>query len=245
MEIFAGLSVLCLMLSALVVSLRTFALWRRTRQVPELLLSLMLLSVTVLGYPIAIACMFIPATKFLPVHIAYPLVLNGGFVCLLFFTQRTFRPNVAWARGLVGFALLVLAGGGGGYLAEVLGEAPRPLTELSTLSLLNAAGVAIAYFWTTTESLAYYRQLKLRLRLGLADAVVVNRVLLWGLMTLVAGIALVINAVAMVKGTMMDPLIVSVSSAFGMAHAGCLFFAFSPPAWYRSWIGRRAASEAR
>ena len=42
MEIFAGLSVLFLVLTALVIAIKTFALWRRTRGAPELLLGLYL-----------------------------------------------------------------------------------------------------------------------------------------------------------------------------------------------------------
>jgi hypothetical protein len=41
----------------------------------------------------------------------------------------------------------------------------------------------------------------------------------------------------------MSPAIVSVSSAFGLVHASCLFLAFHPPAWYRGWVARRSAAE--
>jgi hypothetical protein len=242
-EILAGLTVACLIVNAMFVAIKTLALWFRTRELPELLLSTMLFSVTVIGYPIALVCMWIPAKQFVPIHIAYTLTINGGFACLLFFTLRVFRPNVGWAKWIVGLTLAMLGASAVLYTTEVLGDDPRPLSELPGLGLLNIFAVAIAYFWTTFESLSYYRRLKLRLRIGLADAVVANRMLLWGLMTLSAGIAVVINTVALLQGSMMAPLIVALSSGLGLVHAGCLFFAFHSPAWYQSWIRQRSAVE--
>ena len=49
MEVFAGLSVCVLVLIALFVAIKTFAVWRRTRGLPELLLGTMLVTATVLG----------------------------------------------------------------------------------------------------------------------------------------------------------------------------------------------------
>jgi hypothetical protein len=178
-----------------------------------------------------------------PIHVAYPLAINIGFACLFFFTLRVFRPGVAWARCLVGVSLLLLAVCAAAYIREASRENPRGPAELLGLSLLNTAPIGVAYFWTTIEALAYYRRLLLQLRLGLTDAHVVDRMLLWGLMTLSAGIAVVVNAVAMLAGSFMSPLIVSVSSVLGLVHASCLFLAFQPPAWYRGWVEQRFAAE--
>jgi hypothetical protein len=243
MEMLAGSSVLLLIASAAIIATRTFALWRRSRALPELLLSGMLVSATVVGYPLAIASHRIPASEILWIHVAYPLVINLGFACLLFFTLRVFRPGVVWASCLVGVSLLMLAACAVAYVREVTSEHPRGPGELVGLSLFNTVPIAVAYFWTTIESLGYYRRLKLQLRLGLTDAHVVDRMLLWGLMTLSAGIAVVVNAGSMLTGSFMSPVIVSVSSAFGLVHASCLFFAFHPPAWYRGWVAHRYAGE--
>ena len=105
MEIFAGLSVGCLILAALVVATKTFALWARTRGLPELLLSLYLSCATVLGYPLMIASTQIPASQMWPLHLAGLVVASVGFICLLFFTLKVFRPEALWARCLVGVCL--------------------------------------------------------------------------------------------------------------------------------------------
>jgi hypothetical protein len=243
MEVFAGLSVGLLVLAALVVVMRTFALWRRTRGLPELLLGLYLSGATVLGYPLVVAMTQIPASKAWGLHVGAQAVMGLGFACLLLFTLRVFRPDTLWARVVVGLCLLTLATAGFVYFREVTGESPRPPSELLGVNMLTTGPIAVAYFWATFESLSYHRRLRLRLRLGLAEAVVVNRLLLWGVMTLAAGMAVVINLVAMLSGVFMSAPIVLVSSGLGIVHACCLFLAFHPPHWYRAWLSRQTPVE--
>jgi len=244
MEIFAGLSVAFLLLVALAVATKTFSLWRRTRGIPELLLGMYLMCATVQGYPLMIAAARIPPAEMWPLHLGAQVIMSAGFVSLLFFTLGVFRPGVLWARCLVGLSIAVLAVGCVGVFGELTGENPRPISELIGLTLITTAPIAIAYFWTMLESLRYYQRLRLRLKLGLAEAAVVNRVLLWGLMCLAAGIAVVISLVGMLAGSFLDASTVLVLSGLGAMHAGCLFLAFHPPDWYRSWLGRGAPVEA-
>jgi hypothetical protein len=240
MAVFAGLSVGFLILAALVVVIRTFALWARTRGLPELLLSLYLTGATVLGYPLMIASTRIPPSELWPLHLAGQVVTSGGVFCLLLFTLRVFRAKALWARGLVGLCLLLFIAGSVAYFVELIGENPRPAVELVGLTLINSTSIATAYFWTTFESLVYYRRLRLRLRLGLAEVAVVNRMLLWGLMTLAAGIAVIISVAGLLAGSFLSAPIVLVLSCLGIVHACCLFLAFHSPAWYRAWLDRRA-----
>lgn len=245
MEIFAGLSVAFLIVVSLIVVIKTFALWRRTRGVPELLLSLYLLGATVLGYPLLIAGTQFGASDMVLLRFAGQAVTSVGFICLLLFTLKVFRPDALWARGLVGLSLLVFAWGAGAYLIELSGEHPRPTTEMIDISLINTTPIAAAYFWTTLESLGYYRRLRLRLGLGLADVAVANRVLLWGLMSLAAGIALIVSVIGMLMGSFLSAPLVTGLSCLGVVHAFCLFFAFHPPRWYRVWLEGGAPAEAR
>lgn len=244
MEIFAGLSVCLLILVALFIAIKTLTLWARTRGHPELLLGLYLSCATVLGYPLIIASSRIPPSEMWPLHLGSQVVMSVGFVCLLLFTRKVFRPDALWARGLVGLSVLLLLVGGVAYGIELAGESPRPASQLLGINLLNTTPMVLAYFWTMSESLRYYRQLRLRLRLGLVEAAVVNRVLLWGLMTLAAGVAVVISLVGMWKGSFLTAPLVLLLSFLGIAHAGCLFLAFHPPEGYRLWLERRAAAEA-
>ena len=243
MEVFAGLSVLVLVLVALAIAVKTFALWFRTRGRPELLLALYLTCATVTGYPLAIAMNQIPATENWPVHVAAQVIMSLGWISLLLFTLHVFRPRTRWAQVLVGLSIAWNASFGVVYVIEVTGENPRPPEEMPALILSVSLTVAIAYFWTTFESLGYYRRLRLRLRLGLAEPAVADRMLLWGLMTLAAGVAVVLNmSVLVATGSYMNPVVVLVSSLLGLVHASCLFLAFHPPRWYADWVERRAAA---
>jgi hypothetical protein len=244
MEIFAGASVLLLVVAAFIVVVKTFALWWRTRARPELLLSLYLTCATVLGYPLAVAMGIIPATRSWEIHVVAESVMSVGWISLVLFTQHVFRPHTGWARWLVAFTLCTVAVSVTAYAIEVTGPNPRRPEEMAGLYLVISLPVAIGYFWTTIESLAYYGQLRRRLRLGLADVVVANRVLLWGLMTLAAGSALAMNMAALLAGSYMSPPVILVSSVLGLAHAGCLFLAFHPPRWYRGWVEGSDSVEA-
>jgi hypothetical protein len=242
MELFAGLSVCVLVLISLLIATKTFSVWLRTRGLPELLLGLMLLSATVLGYPLTIASTRISATEMPALHIASQALFSFGYACLLLFTLRVFRADAVWAKCLAGLTVGVLVAGVVVYGIEVTGEHPREPREMLGLTLMSSGAIAVAYFWTTLESLGYYRQLRLRLRLGLAEIVVANRVMLWGLMTLAAGLAVIVSATAMLAGSFLSAPIILVCSLLGLVHAGCLFLAFHPPAWYRSWLERGAVA---
>lgn len=245
MEIFAGLSVGLLVLTALAVAIKTLRMWLRTRGLPELMLGVMLVASTVIGYPLAIVSSQIPATELSALHIASQSVFCIGYAGLLLFTMHVFRPEALWAKALSGVTMLVLVGATFAFAEGITGDSPKKPGELAGVTVLISSAVGTAYLWTMTESFLYYRQLRLRLRLGLTEAVVANRVLLWGLMALSAGVAVVINAVATVLGHYMAPPVVLVSSALGLVHAGSLLFAFHPPAWYLAWVeGRGAATQS-
>lgn len=103
----------------------------------------------------------------------------------------------------------------------------------------------LTYLWSTLESLLYWQQLRRRLRLGLVEPLVANRVLLWGLMSLANCTAIVANVAAMLRGVNFSesPLLLSVSSVLGLAQATCLFLAFHAPSWYRAWVDQHHAME--
>jgi hypothetical protein len=242
METVAGISVAVLILTALFVAIKTFSLWHRTRAVPELLLGSYLMCATVLAYPLLIASSRISPSQMWPLHVGGQVVMSIGFTCLLFFTLKVFRAEAPlWATCFVGACLLSFTVGGVAYFREMTGQDPRPAAELLHINLANTLPIAATYFWTTIESLTYHRQLKLRHRVGLADAVIVNRVLLWGLMTLAAGAAVLISLVGMLSGAFLSTPLILVLSSLGIVHAACLFLAFHPPAWYsRSLLAEEA-----
>jgi len=238
METVAAISVGFLILVALLVAIKTFSLWYRTRAVPEFLLGGYLTCATVLGYPLVIASSQVSPAQMWPLHVAGPAMTSVGFTCLLLFTLNVFRPEARWAKAIVGVSVLVFSTGVALTFIEMTGANPRGREELIGINLVTTTPIAFAYLWTTIESLHYYQRLKLRLRLGLADVEVANRMLLWGLMTLSAGIAVMISLVGMLLGSFLTTTMVFVLSCLGTFQTCCLFLAFHPPGWYRGWLER-------
>ena len=81
-----------------------------------------------------------------------------------------------------------------------------------------------------------------RLRLGLADPVVVNRFLLWATMALAVFTGIVLNTVALAMHVdiLKSPLVLFGSSCTGLTQAVMLFLAFLPPRAYLAWVRSRA-----
>jgi hypothetical protein len=244
-EIFAGLSVCALVLVALFIATKTFALWRRTRGLPEFLLAGMLTCATVFGYPTAIVASRVSAAQLPAAHVATQVTFTLGYACLLLFTLNVFRPHALWAKGLVALTLLSLMAISAVYISEVLGEHPPSRPGMTGASVFTSIPIAVAYLWTMLESFAYYRRLRLQARLGLCDVVVANRVFLWGLMCLAAGSAVIVsNGAMLIQGALLSAGIVLVCSLLGLVYAGSLFFAFHPPDWYRAWLERESPAQA-
>jgi hypothetical protein len=104
------------------------------------------------------------------------------------------------------------------------------------------------FFWASLESLVYWRLMRRRLALGLADPLVTNRFALWGMGlgagaagTTIAFLGNLFGARYGGSGLVFEALI----AATGLVGAATLFLAFLPPARYQRWLLRRAGAAAR
>jgi len=98
--------------------------------------------------------------------------------------------------------------------------------------------------WSIYEALAYWRKLRRRMALGLADPLVTNRMALWGIGMSGAFVANLFSMWSLRNGA--DILQVGhisnlVPAFAGLLAAGCLFFGFLPPARYVRHITKRTA----
>jgi hypothetical protein len=235
-------------LVSLVLGPRLLALAHRTRQVPELTMGLCLLLMGGLGYPFATLGRVVTA---LPDDLrgfligCAALCNTIGFGALLIFTWRVFRRHSVLAEAVVGACVTALA-------LLVPAEAVWPGLVPSALSIEPypglpgyarvVLGLTILY-WASVEAALYARKLTRRLALGLADAVVVERVWLW---TVAIGGASASYTTAFVLALFGIDL---PSSTFGAAIIGSLglvsasaaWFAFLPPAAYLRWVSSRTA----
>jgi hypothetical protein len=243
MQALAGAAVGLLVVVSIVVGLRLLALHRRSGGAPELLLGAMLLLSVGLGYPLLIAADRAGPAAVRPLFIVSTLAVNAGFALLFGFTWRVFRPDAGWARALAGAGVLALLVNAGWRCFDALTQAEVQIAgEVVGQSLLQTTPVMGAYLWTAWESLRYHGLMQRRVRLGLADAAVADRFLLWGLMALFVTAGVLLNTVALVLRVeiLESPWILLGSSATGLAQAVLLVLAFLPPRAYLGWVRARA-----
>jgi len=232
--------------SSLLIGLRLLWLARRNRGLPELLISLGILGIGPAGFALMVFAMLFGAKNPPLARVllaAAQLAVGGGATSTYVFTWRVFRPHSAIARACV-FAAGAL------YLVVVVGRwvadsyvVPMRLDFWSNVSSFTLIACML---WGSFESLRYHGLMRRRARLGLADPVLTNRFLLWGLGIGSAGVgSLIGNLVMMVTGRGLDQLdgLTLSNSLFGLAAAVLMWVAFLPPPFYRRWILARAAAK--
>jgi len=184
------------------------------------------------------------------------VVNTVGMICLLVFTQRTFRADSAGARAgvwaLTAVMLLSLAwlAASEGFAVRVLNGAPYWIHWTARLA---------AMVWVAAESFHYWSLQRRRLVLGLADPVVSNRFLLWGVWSTVMTLMAFCDPLARlwyfhIAGTATNwvpeigrPIIqfvVPVSCTLNLAAVALLVLTFFPVASYRRWVSARAPKAA-
>jgi len=244
----AFLPVLVFFALATTVGVRLLVLSCRTRQLPELCIGLALSLIAILGLPLS-ALGRVPAltgTELGNAAFAAGVSAACAGVALFFaFTWRVFRAASGWAAGAVvaATALLAaiavglgLAGSHGASLEEIL-----PRTRPWAVSMV--AMLALALFWTGIESLRYHRLMRRRLALGIADPVVVNRFLLWGVGSLSAALLCTSNIAFLLSGVVVlaDPTALCTIAANGSVMSAAWYLGFLPPERYLRFLRRRAS----
>lgn len=206
------------------VGVRLLWLARRTRELPELAIGASFLLAGGLGGTLTV----LAGERSVALFAVGSLLVDLGVACLAVFTWRVFRPDAAWGAAL--FAAC-LAGFAIGFLGKlVTGGFGTPTTSLwDWITLLSRMAM---YGWGACESLIHHLAGRRRLRLGLADPLVVNRFLLWAIGLFAVFAIWAQLAVVMVVGV--DPRVTFLGTALlGFVCAGALWLAFFPPSSYR------------
>jgi hypothetical protein len=230
--------------SSLAIGLRLVWLARRNRGLPELLIGLGILGIGPAGFALMVLAMLFgegrPGFVFAALATAQ-LAVAGGSIAAYVFNWTVFRRDSAWARALVFVGAAVFAVAFVGRLAD--GSYALPM-RLDGWNHLSSSNLVVCMLWGSFESLRYYGLMRRRQRLGLADPVLTNRFLLWGLGIGSAGVGSLIGIVVMLwTGYAMDELdgLTLSNSLFGLAAAVLMWVAFLPPPAYRRWLEGRAA----
>lgn len=239
---FAWIAVLVFVLVTSLAAGRLFLLWRETRCLPELLIAILIFGVGTIavGSSFLINQLMDPGPVRTVVDFIPQLGAAVGMTALSIFTWRVYRPASAMARNVAvffavgGFGLIALAVASG----SVAILATHPYIELS--SFIQVA----VMLWSAGEAFSYLGPMRRRLALDLADPMVVNRFLLWGIATGTAGLGIAIGGVGRIltENPAMPPAWISLNYALhGMASAFAFWFAFKPPRAYAQWVRNAAA----
>ena len=227
---------------ALIVGVRLLLIWRRTRQLPELLMGIGVLGIG----PVGFGCMIIgvvaiknPAVSNLAFAIG-TFAVAAGVMAKCIFNWTVYRRNSLLAKlatiGVAGLLAMILG------LHLVDGQWV-PDQALAWDGLARSVVQVACLLWGSAESLYYWSKMRRRQTLGLAEPVIVNRFLMWGLGAGLAGAGTGLGVAAEVMTglpSLQIPWVVSTSSAFGFVSAIAIYLAFVPPERYVRFIRERA-----
>jgi hypothetical protein len=230
------------------LGVRLLLLARRTRQAPEALLAAHFLLCCTLGYALQGTGHALALAPGVSAKIVAPTVAAGhaasliGVASVLVFNYVVFRRGTRVGRALLAAAVAWLVAGFAGWVATG-GFAGRP--EGFWFWLLYG-GYTIASLWTLYEPLRFFVAMRRRLRLGLADPLVVDRLLFWGLGSLARFAMLAVGAFSMLRltgdaselATIAAPTFLA-SGAAGLGVAAAYWIAFFPPRAYLAAVARR------
>jgi len=222
---------------SLVVGVRLLALAARTRELPELAIGT--------GFVVGVLLGFVPESLVYSSDLVaeawvLPLVRMAEIsirVCafaILVFTWRVFRPEARHAVVLVGGigALLVVSHWAAPYGARFADDPGQVAWSKAAFAARTAP-----LLWGMAESLRYWRASRRRMALGLADPMLTNRFLLWGIAMGAAGFLMGSVLIAPLFGlSAAERIWLLLESGFGCVAAAAIWLTFFPPAAYRRWL---------
>ena len=162
------------------------------------------------------------------------LAITAMAAAMLLFTREVFRPNSRIATILSGVALLAMLlsfvasgvlGDWGGYRSDHVWIWLENLTQLAVFT------------WAFAEPSAFYLRMRKRRQIGLGDAVVANRILLWSIYG--AGFTLSqllwVGVLSVYDDLSALDVVIAASAIAGEIAVSLAFF---PPKRYLKWLQR-------
>ena len=248
MLILAYIAVVVFALASLVIGTRLLHMWWRTRKLPELLIGLAFLLEAFFTNVLNALEKFSHGWPDLgQASLRFGVVASGcaAAVCLAVGAWRVFRPRDAWARHLTWLCVALMVA----YTVDTcfVHHGPRGPRNLAWwwASILGRAG---SHAWMGGEAFLYARQMQRRIRLGLADPVIADRMFLWSyagaattLLWLGAGVARTLGGAAGLQ----HPATLQFIAAMGIVATVTNWLVFMAPQAYIQGVRRRAARLVR
>jgi hypothetical protein len=227
---------------SLVLGARLLEMARRTRGLPELAMGTAFVASGGVGFALQIAAQtpdLLSPLASARAMAAGKLCVQLGVGCQALFTWRVFRPDRAWAARWFAAVVVSLAAISAGYAAS--GHLGDPVYS-GVWFWLESLAQMIATGWGAAEALRFHRLMRRRLRLGLADPVVTNRFLVWGVAIGAGVLAIAVGPLIHAIGveSPCTPYLLGLAGAVAVTSALGYWLTFFPPASYRHLVVRRA-----
>lgn len=230
------------MATNLIIGVRLLWLAKKTRKLPEFTLGTSVILAGAIGWTALLISREISASD--PAAAEFllamgTLITNLGNVTLLVFIWRVYRPYSTRTVYVI-VILVVMMAVSTIYNSIIVGKTYAGPSE--PIQWLGMSARLATYFWGTLEAFVFWRKLKRRALIGLAEPVVANRVFMWGVATATAFMTTVIATSSYIRrATGYTNLEMFIFSALGFAGAFCTWLAFWPPARYLKWIESSAS----
>jgi hypothetical protein len=227
--------------ASLVLGTKLVRLWQRTRELPELCVGLSFLLGGGLAY-IAWSVLAVAAASGADPRKVAPLLLVGllatcaGAVANGVAIARIYRPGARWTTPLLAALGLVMLG-------ATVGTVVIPPPRSSAAFWTGLVATLPIWTWAAGESFALASTLNRRAKLGLADPLVVSRILFWGASAVIVVAMTSLAFVArLVAGPVQPPAVGVVNALLGMGSALVIWLGFFPPRAFRERLARAYAA---
>jgi hypothetical protein len=171
------------------------------------------------------------------------LFVCAGLASFFAFTLTVFRMEAKWAWALCCGAILALTICGFGRIGA-LASADRAALAVAAgkpWSLAIGTLSTLCYAWLGCEGMLEWTKSRRRLALGLADAAVSNRFLMWGIFgvstTTLSAFLLILQLTTVGGSQSLTGQLAT--TIFGLVSAGTVMLAFFPPERYLAWVRAR------
>ncbi len=265
MEAIAGVVILAQFVLAAVVGVRLLRLPTTESMAPERLLGLFFVVGQFAGGALVTAAYAgwqahgsgTSPTWVVQTHAVGQLLMGVGYSCLIAFTWRTFSRDQAWAMGLCGLGVAAMCAS---YAGRVTVEGFAISVDPGFHHWLAYGVRMAALVWMGTAAVFYWLQMRRRMKLGLADPLVTNRLALWAIFAFMQGMTALSEPMARlaygliagdtagsadgvqnVAGSVIH-LALLFSSFWGSGSVAVLFLTFFPTESYARWV-RQSGSD--
>ena len=221
--------------ASLALGVKLIALWRRTRQLPELCVGLSFLLSGGLGY-LAWFLLAVATLKEASPSLRHAIAASGlacsclGAIANGIGNARIFRPGRVWPLVFVGVLGAGMAAGFGIYVRAASGHASFWIGPVLSLPI---------FVWGASEALVLWNVLRRRARLGLADPLVTNRTGQWGVASLAAALMIAITVASrLLHGVHPATWVPALGSGLCLVAALAIWLGFFPPRAFRERLAR-------